>query len=313
MITTVSAPGKLILMGEYSVLFGKPALLTAIDKRVYATIIPSKKMQIETAEGKDIVEKIIKLFEKKYPKNNVGQVKIKIQSSVPMGVGLGSSAALSVALTGALLKHVKNVWNPQVINELSYEAEKINHGNPSGADNTVVTYGGLLWFRKEFEFLKSMWALPSHAYKIENIILVNTGRPKESTKEMVGMVKNYTGEKRLQTENRVDLQEKVTKDFVLALRRKNQKEIKTLINKAEENLETIGVVGEKTKQFIKEVKNVGGAAKICGAGGKSNGSGIVLCLSENQNEIKRLIKKYKYEKIEVKLGEEGVRIEKETP
>ena len=89
-----SAPGKLIISGEHAVVYGYPALVTAIDRR----------LSIE-GSGKDD----------------------KITSDIPIGAGMGSSAAFAVA-TSAL--RIKKIDLPK-INELAYKLEKKHHGSRS--------------------------------------------------------------------------------------------------------------------------------------------------------------------------------------
>ena len=80
---------------------------------------------------------------------------IKIISQVPVGFGLGSSAALSAGIAAALLSFLKIPWNKKLIFDIAYAGEKFFHGNPSGGDLAAVIEGGFLWFRREFEFLKT--------------------------------------------------------------------------------------------------------------------------------------------------------------
>ena len=82
---------------------------------------------------------------------------VVVNSELPLGSGLGSSAAFCVALSAALLAFTDSVnfdmnhqgWlsfgknELELINKWAYEGEKIIHGKPSGIDNTVSTYGTL--------------------------------------------------------------------------------------------------------------------------------------------------------------------------
>src|SRR5690242_8139521 len=132
MATNASAPGKIILLGEHSVVYGYPAIASSINRR----------LTIQNG---------------------------KIKSNIPMGAGMGSSAAFAVASAGI------KIGKPNLvkINGLAYEMEKKRHGNPSGLDNTVSTYGGFLWFRKENENFNIFKQIPSQ--KIPRIYLINTG------------------------------------------------------------------------------------------------------------------------------------------
>lgn len=81
-----------------------------------------------------------------------------ITSELPLGSGLGSSAAICVALSAAFLAFSKSAsldkghqgWlnfgenELELLNKWAYEGEKIIHGKPSGIDNTVSTYGRYL-------------------------------------------------------------------------------------------------------------------------------------------------------------------------
>ncbi len=70
-----------------------------------------------------------------------------VKSNLPIGAGLGSSAAYAVCIAAGLLAWRHAVTTPfddssrLLINAWAFEAEKIMHGNPSGIDNCVSTYG----------------------------------------------------------------------------------------------------------------------------------------------------------------------------
>ncbi|MBT3313891.1 MAG: mevalonate kinase [Anaerolineae bacterium] len=75
-------------------------------------------------------------------------IEIKITSTIPLASGLGSGAAVSVAIIRALSAHLGHPLRDERVNEIAYEVEKIHHGTPSGIDNTVVTYGKPIFFLK---------------------------------------------------------------------------------------------------------------------------------------------------------------------
>ncbi|XP_008454825.2 mevalonate kinase isoform X1 [Cucumis melo] len=101
-------------------------------------------------------------------------VEVAITSELPLGSGLGSSAAFCVALSAALLALSGSVnvdrehhgWmiykedELDLLNKWAFEGEKIIHGKPSGIDNTVSTYGGMIKFRSgNLTLIKSNMAL----------------------------------------------------------------------------------------------------------------------------------------------------------
>ncbi len=75
-------------------------------------------------------------------------LEIKITSTIPVASGLGSGAAVTVALTRALAAHLNYSMTDEEVNAFTYEIEKLHHGTPSGIDNTVVTYAKPVYFVK---------------------------------------------------------------------------------------------------------------------------------------------------------------------
>ncbi|MBI3380202.1 mevalonate kinase [Candidatus Gottesmanbacteria bacterium] len=321
----VSAPSKIHLLGEHVVVYGRPALLAAIDKRLYVKIknqkskVPGlakhgagknqKKVTIYTKEKDDLIWETIEVFKKSFSIDKLPPLEITITSQIPTGCGLGSSAALSAALIGALMKSVKNLWNPGKINELTYTVEKIAHGNPSGADNTTVVFGGLVWYRREFEFLKSIWSLPISLYKFPKFGIIDSGRPQEGTREMVSFVTHQYKKNNQKMDEIFYDQENQTKNLLLSLKNNDNQLLITSLKKGEENLEKIGVVGKISQKIIREIESLGGAAKVCGAGGRKKASGVILCYHSDLSIINNVMKKYNLSVSPIKLGEEGIRIE----
>ncbi len=316
MTLTVSAPGKIHLLGEHAVVYGRPAFLAAIDKRLYVSIkyqvsgIRYKNNSlINSSEKKDLIHSAIEVFKKYYQLDKLPPIEITVDSQIPVGSGLGSSAALSAALIGALMKLIKNLWNPVKINELVYEVEKIAHGHPSGADNTAVVFGGLVWYRREFDFLKSIWSLPVTAYKIPKFLLIDSGRPIETTKKMVEAVASQYHKNPKKMEVVFADQEKQTKKLLLALKSGDRQILIRTMKKGQRNLDKISVVGSYARKIIKEIEKAGGAAKVTGAGGKKKGSGMILAYHHDPSVIQQIAAMFKVSVLSVDLGGEGVRIE----
>ncbi len=307
----VSVPGKVHLMGEHAVVYGKPALLAAINLRLSVSIEPAKKFEIISTEPTDhaqcAVDYLLGQFKvKKYP-----LIKITIDSQIPAGFHLGSSAAVAVGLSGAMMYFFKKLWNPIRINELAYEIEKKQHGNPSGGDNTTVTVGGFVWFRKELEFLKSIWQLTfkPHA-SLNHFFLIKTKRPSETTGEMVALVRDQYTKNQKKIEELLNLNEQQAKRVTVALKEGNEAALLDAICIGESTLEGMGVVSAKVTPLIRSIEKNGGAAKILGGGGKEDGVGFLLCYHHEPKRIDKMCKKYGYEIRSVALGEDGVRLEK---
>jgi mevalonate kinase len=109
-------------------------------------------------------------------------LEIKITSTIPVASGLGSGAAVTVALTRALASHLNYAMTDEAVNAFAYEIEKLHHGTPSGIDNTVVTYARPVYFVK---------GQPIETFKAGEpftIVIADTGIP-APTKESVGDVR----------------------------------------------------------------------------------------------------------------------------
>ncbi len=280
----VSVPGKVHLMGEHAVVYGKPALLAAVNKRLTVSVTAGN------GNATHYVADILRIVQSHF--GVAGNIQITIKSDIPVGYHLGSSAAVAVGTVAALSYFYKKIWNPQLFNQLAYEAEKIAHGNPSGADNTTVTMGGFIWYRKELEFLKSIWQLPLKT-KLSKFYLVDTGKPAESTKDMVAYVAAH------RKQSLFDQNEEQTKRVAVALKTDDKNLLIDAIRKGGRTLEAMGVVSEKAKKIIRKIESSGGAAKILGGGGRKAGVGYLLCYSHKPPEGA----------MPIALGEEGVRLE----
>lgn len=322
-MVTVSVPGKVHLMGEHAVVYGKPALLAAINLRLRVSIEDLGKRTTNYGKKKNDYIEIVSNEPVEYIRHAVEEVKetykldvlpplrITVTSDIPAGYHLGSSAAVAVGTVGALTYFLKKIWNPAAINQLAYEVEKKMHGNPSGGDNTTVTMGGFIWFRKELEFLKSIWQLPFKIPKnLNHFFLIDTGRPKETTGEMVAYVNAKCQMQNAKYKAFFDKNEEQTKRIAIAIKEGNEKELIGAIRIGERTLEGMGVVSKKVIPLIREIENTGGAIKILGGGGKTDGVGFLLAYQGKKEKILDVCQFFGYKLQEVSLGKEGIRLEK---
>lgn len=303
----VSTPGKVILSGEHAVVYGYPAILAAVNRRLLVRVEKSDSFEVIPVAAKDVVKHSLRLLGKKFGEENLAEVKISISSQIPIGCGMGSSAAFAVGISAGIFELLKQPRNLAAINECAYEIEKRQHGNPSGGDNTVATYGGFLWYRKETENFKTFSFLTA---KISpRIFIINTGRPEEKTGEMVMKVRDLYSRSHLKVEKIFQEIEATTRVFLKFLLGEEIVDFKELIRTNEKLLEELGVVSPLTKLLIRKIEKIGGAAKISGAGGVKKGSGIVLAYHEEPEILIAFAKKRNLDISKVKLGEVGLKYE----
>jgi len=305
----VSAPGKIHLMGEHAVVYGKPALLSAVNLRTTVSLLEYTSFEILSDEPDEYIRHAVSVVCENL-KKKIPPVRLIISSTILSGYHLGSSAAIAVSVVGALYYYLTNTWDLEKINALAYEVEKNMHGNPSGGDNTTVTYGGYVLYQKKSETEKVFEKLNFSMLKsLDHFYLIDTGRPKENTGFMVALVRKQYEKNPKKYSEFFDTNEKQVDRIVHALKTGDEKIIIDAIQKGEQTLEDMGVVSKKVKPLIRAIEKNGGAAKILGGGGKADGVGFLLCYSKEKEKMRKLSLEYGYAIKDVELGKEGVRLE----
>jgi mevalonate kinase len=213
-MTSASAPGKIILFGEHAVVYNRPALAVPVmqvhadaradfitDKRMGTDIAGENWMESVLVEAPDIglFAPLSQLFAQPTPHplatviistlqatgvTHPPPLKIRVTSSIPVASGLGSGAAVSVAVIRALSSMVNRSLSNEEVNALAYEIEKLHHGTPSGIDNTVITYA------KPVYFVRGQPIQTFSVARAFTIVIGDTGRA-APTKESVGDVRKF--------------------------------------------------------------------------------------------------------------------------
>jgi mevalonate kinase len=151
------APGKLILLGEHAVVYGQPALAGAVDLGVEVTVrpgagelcvpawglrVPAQPEQAAAAGSLAEAYPALRGALRRIPGWHDPAVDLEAHFELPTGAGLGSSAALSVAVARALAEAAKVVLDDQSLRDAAMAAETVFHGRPSGIDHAVSVAGG---------------------------------------------------------------------------------------------------------------------------------------------------------------------------
>jgi mevalonate kinase len=328
------SPGKLIISGEHSVVYGCPAISMAIDRSAVFELTAQKSRQIsfDLAEGQSesytllTLRDLKKRVERKYDQFLNGDIGIsyvlaapadlfrfafihaldslhrsldsgvimKLRSTIPIGCGLGSSAATVLSELRALGHYLRVDFKPEWYYEYSLEVEKFQHGYPSGIDSFTSLNGGCAYF-KNGEGKK----LPLPQLKM---FLVETGIPKSSTGECVQEVRRNFKSSSIWSEF-----SEVTEKIVDELNNKNDINIISLIRENHKLLNKIGVVPQNICNFINEIEIDGGAAKICGAGSiQGDSAGAIIVFSEKVPD--KLCNKYGFKVSSVRGDPLGTRL-----
>lgn len=322
---TASAPAKVILFGEHFVVYGEPAIVLAIDKRAYAKVenrndkrlylrsvnlnlagyFENGTFKIEQGNAKEAKMKFepIKLaFERILEKygEKVG-LSIEINSTVPVAAGLGSSAAVVAAVTAAAGAFLNVKMSKEDIFRITYEAEKIVHGTPSGIDPAISTFGGVLLFQMDtgFKPLDVKMDIP--------LVIGDTG-VERSTRVQVEKVREIK-EKYPQVVDPIML---AAREIVLkaidAIKEKDLDALGDLMNINHALLSGVGVSDESLEWLVNAARKAGAlGAKLTGAGG--GGCMIALAKNERLEQILEAIQRAGGRPFIARKTDEGVRIE----
>jgi len=145
-----SARGKVILLGEHAVVHGHAALVAGIRAQVRVAVAPGRpRERIVTSALGEVAPSVHAALGDALEVVGVSPeagLSVTIGGDLPVAMGLGSSAALSVALLRALSAAAGRSLDDGEIARAAHRLEAIFHGTPSGVDSTAATYGGLLWF-----------------------------------------------------------------------------------------------------------------------------------------------------------------------
>ncbi|MFH2061544.1 MAG: hypothetical protein ABIJ43_01015, partial [Candidatus Beckwithbacteria bacterium] len=178
------------------------------------------------------------------------------------------------------------------------KCEDWQHGKSSGVDQAIVREGGVRLFSQGSELGPTQVGLARVLAEVRNLralILIDSGRPRESTGEMVKQVAERFQKNNLRFKKIFKRMGEIAENWSVDLIQENQR-----------LLEKIRVVGKRAKKIIREIEKIGGVGKVCGAGGVIKGSGIILAYLKNSEGLIKLATTNKYPYYQVKLGVEGV-------
>lgn len=160
---SASAPGKTILFGEHAVVYGRPAIAAPVNQvraRAFVSANPRGVPGEVLVQAPDVgLEAYLDELAENHP---LGQViratlatlrlkrlpacSVRISSTIPIAAGLGSGAAVSVAIIRAVANFAGSPLPDETVSTLAYQVDQLYHGTPSGIDNTVITYARPVYF-----------------------------------------------------------------------------------------------------------------------------------------------------------------------
>ncbi|MHA1976380.1 MAG: mevalonate kinase [Candidatus Hodarchaeales archaeon] len=278
---TGSGFGKTILFGEHFVVYGLPAMASAIGDFTEAIV------EIEEGKGYELNDnrpevpgyKKKKFDEQKVSIKNVltfmgvdlekEKLKITLGGNLTCASGVGASAASCVALARAINDKYQLGWDENQINEAAYEGEKGYHGTPSGIDNTASTFGGLVYFVKNLHGGPNTMETIKLSKPVE-MVIASSGMT-ANTSVVVADVREKKEENPKWFDEIVKEYKSLVKDGRHALEMMDLKTVGKFMNKNHELLQKITVSNDKLDKMVKIATNAGAlGAKVTGTGRGGN-------------------------------------------
>jgi mevalonate kinase len=278
---TAIAHGKVILFGEHAVVYGRPAIAAPVAQ-VQARAVISAEPRAEPASiriqapavGVDqdfaslppetplaaVIRNVMAALKISTPP----ACKIRITSTIPIAAGLGSGAAVSVAVIRAFSAFLGAPLPDDRVSALAFEIEKYHHGTPSGIDNTVITYDKPVFFVRgqALELLRVNAPF--------QIVIGDTGIS-SPTAITVGDVRRQWEADTKRFERLFDATAQIVHTARLIIETGDPAELGPLIDENHRLLQEMGVSSFELDHLVMAARNAGAlGAKLCGGGRGGN-------------------------------------------
>lgn len=301
--------GKAILFNEHFVVYGVPAIVSAIGKYTIAKVrsidqagwklndnrsaTPNYK-EDKIEQQKDSINRIIRKMNIDLSKKGI---EITLDGTLYCASGIGASAASCVAIARALSEHYNMNLSDEEINEIAYEGEKAYHGNPSGIDNTASTFGGLIWFERGEKNVIDRINLQNPV----EIVMGNSGKVANTSAAVAGV-----------RERKEKYPEKYDEIFAraeniaylakAALKDEDYQELGKLMNENHKLLQQIEVSSKELDFLVKLARDAGAlGAKLTGGG--LGGNIIALTPGKDlQERVANAIEKEGFQTVKTVIG-----------
>jgi mevalonate kinase len=291
---SATAPGKMILVGEHAVVYGRPAIafpVTQVNARVViepdvkgtpgnvildAADISFQGNMSDLPPDKGFV-RLLKVFSNHFNISRLPACKIIISSTIPIASGMGSGAAVSTAMVRALAGFTGQTITEQEISQLVFEVEKVYHGNPSGIDNTVIA------FHKPIYFIKGSTPELIQVTQQLTFVLTDSGI-QSNTKIAVDGVRNRWEQAKTEYERYFNEIDDIVRKVRFEIEHSPITKLGELMIKNHEILKKIKVSTPQLDELVETSLSAGAlGAKLIGAG--LGGSVAVLVRPENAEVV----------------------------
>lgn len=286
---SASAPAKIILFGEHTVVYGHPAIAAPVhevEARVTITAQPTRsgppeieapqiglKTTLDRLQADHPIACAFQLVAEALGLDHWPAFHLRLTSSIPVASGMGSSAATAVALVRALSAFMGHPLSDSEVCALAYRLEQRHHGTPSGIDNTVITFARPIFFvrHQPVEFLT--FAKPLH------LLIGDTGI-KGLTREAVAGVRQRLEQDPIGYGNLFQAIADLTHRAKEALMQGETEVVGTLMTENHRLLVEMGVSSPELNRLVEAALGAGALGAKLSGGGQG---GIMIALVHPQN------------------------------
>jgi mevalonate kinase len=267
--------GKVILFGEHSVVHGRPALARAVSQGVEVRALESPasvttlhidpwQVDLDTGaapnRGHEALQRALKIARGFYP-DAPFELTLRADVRLPGGAGMGSSAAIGVAVLRAMDEAYGQARTDVDVFQRSLDWEKVFHGNPSGVDNAMATYGGTALYVRGQPLAPVTQAQPIQ-------LLAAYSGPSPSTEKMVSLVKQQLDADPVGVGGLFDEIADIVQRGKSALERGDTATLGSCMNDNHQRLIKLKLSTDKLNQMVAAACSAGAlGAKLTGGGG----------------------------------------------
>ena len=283
------ASGKIILMGEHAVVYGQPAIALPFSAVGISVTVTERgtALSVSCAFYEGLVHEMPKIWESlkhaiRFSLYRIGApsdhpIHIQIDSTIPAERGMGSSAAVAVAVARALFAFYQKELRDQELWDIVQSSEKIAHGNPSGVD-TATTSG-----KQPVFFIKGQPIQPLRIQLDAYLVVGDSGKTGHTLEAVSDVAKLYQEEPnaRIWMEELGDLTRQA-KGFLAS---GQAQDLGQVMNQAHTLLQELGVSDSVLDQLVAVARDKGAlGAKLTGGGR----GGCMIALAANQHQAEKI-------------------------
>lgn len=312
------APGKIILVGEHAVVYGARAIALPIKTGLRVAVLMQEDQNEQgpfirgvgqmflgeasrspSGPGPQILKSALNYLAEAFGAE-VTNLAIVVDGNLPPGRGLGSSAALSVALIRGIHRYFSRPLTEDILNQHALALETIFHGSPSGLDHTVIIGERVIGFKKESDGAKVWPIRPKSTMRF----VISAVGPHDGTKNAVRELRERKKRHEEAYARIFSGLDAIALEMEIAIERGEHASVGELMNMAQGYLNALSLSTPAIEKLCAIARESGAlGAKLTGAGG----GGAVIALSDgNEEDIMKAFKAAGYQSFVTEVLDESL-------